>query len=71
MKQYFNQILESQKVFYKNITPIHIMFVIVLHTTIFFGVKYSISEQSVVPALIVGLPYLFWYESIRKKVFPK
>lgn len=71
MKVYLNQILESQKVFYKNISAIHIMFVIVLHTTLFFGVKYSISEQSIVPALIVGLPYLFWYESIRKKVFPK
>lgn len=71
MKQYFNQIIESQKVFYTNTHPMLILFVIVIHLTLFFGIKYSISEQSVVPALIVGFLYLFWYESIRKKVFPK
>lgn len=65
MKRYINQIIESQKLFIQNLTFMFCLVQIVMG----FSVYYAIKENSIVPLIIVGLPYLFMFEAIRKGIF--
>lgn len=67
MKRYITQIINSQKVFMLNFTFMYLLVQIVFG----FSIYYSYKESSIIPLLIIGLPYLFMFESVRNSVFGK